>query len=144
MAAMAASSSSETSSTSSGAKSENLGQVSEKVRKCIRALEAAETDTEKFATLFLVPKLVRGTECNKEARLGLMKIFQYEDASELLLNLLLTNGHLCWAYHNAFKDFNDLMGKLCTEFANSQDENKFEMCDTIRTVLRSYPKASFQ
>ena len=46
---------------------------SEKVRKCIRALEAAETDTEKFATLFLVPKLVKGTECNKDARLSLMK-----------------------------------------------------------------------
>ena len=72
------------------------------------------------------------------------QIFQYEDASDLLLNLLQSNGHLCWAYHSAFKDFNDLMGKLCTEFANSQDENKFEMCDQIRTVLRSYPKASFQ
>ena len=46
------------------------------------------------------------------------QIFQYEDASELLLNLLQSNGHLCWAYHSAFKDFNDLMGKLCTEFAN--------------------------
>lgn len=46
----------------------------EKVRKCIRALEAAETDTEKFATLFLVPKLVHGTECDKNARLSLMKV----------------------------------------------------------------------
>ena len=46
----------------------------EKVRKCIRALEAAETDTEKLATLFLVPKLVRGAECSKDARLGLMKV----------------------------------------------------------------------
>lgn len=46
----------------------------EKVRKCIRALEAAKTDTEKLATLFLVPKLVRGAECSKDARLGLMKV----------------------------------------------------------------------
>ena len=46
----------------------------EKVRKCIRALEVAETDTEKFATLFLVPKLVKGTECDKQARLCIMKV----------------------------------------------------------------------
>ena len=35
------------------------------------------------------------------------------------------------------------MGKLCTDFANSQDETKFELCDTIRTILRSYPKSNF-
>ena len=44
------------------------------MKKCIRALEAAETDTEKFATLFLVPKLVQGTECDKATRLSLMKV----------------------------------------------------------------------
>ena len=47
---------------------------SEKVRKCIKALEAAETDTEKFAALFLVPKLVRGTDCDKNARMCIMKV----------------------------------------------------------------------
>jgi hypothetical protein len=47
---------------------------SEPVRKCLRALEAAETDTEKFATLFLVPKLVRGSDCDRTARLYLMKV----------------------------------------------------------------------
>ena len=56
----------------------------EKVRKCIRALEAAETDTEKFATLFLVPKLVKGTECNKEARLSLMKGIGYSFLAQML------------------------------------------------------------
>ena len=44
------------------------------MRKCLRALEAAETDTEKFATLFLVPKLVKGVDCDKNARLHLMKV----------------------------------------------------------------------
>ena len=69
--------------------------------------------------------------------------FQFEDALELLINLLSTSGHLCWSYHSAFKDFNRLMGKLCTDFANSHDDTKFELCDTIRTILRSYPKSSF-
>ena len=58
--------------------------LSEKVRKCIRALEAAETDTEKFATLFLVPKLVKGTECNKDARLSLMKGIGYSFLARML------------------------------------------------------------
>ena len=53
---------------------EPLSSISEPVRKCLRALEAAETDTEKFATLFLVPKLVRGSDCDKTARLYLMKV----------------------------------------------------------------------
>ena len=69
--------------------------------------------------------------------------FQYEDATDLLMSLLQTRAHVCWSYHSAFNDFNHLMGKLCTDFANSQDEHKFELCDTIRTVLRSYPKSSF-
>ena len=71
------------------------------------------------------------------------QVFQFEDANVLLLVLLSNKGHLCWSYHDAFKDFNSLMAKLCTDFANSQDEAKFEMCDTIRTILRSYPKSNF-
>ena len=48
------------------------------------------------------------------------QIFQYEDATDLMLSLLSVRGHLCWSYHSAFDDFNSLMGKLCTDFANSQ------------------------
>ena len=48
------------------------------------------------------------------------QIFQYEDATDLMLSLLSVRGHLCWSYHSAFDDFNALMGKLCTDFANSQ------------------------
>ena len=65
-------------------KKKTLFFFSEKVRKCIRALEAAETDTEKFATLFLVPKLVKGTECNKDARLSLMKGIGYSFLARML------------------------------------------------------------
>ena len=40
--------------------------LAEPVRQCIKYLERAETDTEKFAALFLVPKLMRGVEtCDK-------------------------------------------------------------------------------
>ena len=65
-------------------KKKTLFFFSEKIRKCIRALEAAETDTEKFATLFLVPKLVKGTECNKDARLSLMKGIGYSFLARML------------------------------------------------------------
>ena len=46
----------------------------EPVLKCLTALEAAENDTEKLAALFLVPKLVKGADCDKNARLCLMKV----------------------------------------------------------------------
>ena len=67
-----------------GSSKAQIISISEKVRKCIRALEAAETDTEKFATLFLVPKLVKGTECNKDARLSLMKGIGYSFLARML------------------------------------------------------------
>jgi hypothetical protein len=35
------------------------------------------------------------------------------------------------------------MLKLCTDFAEAHDETKFTLCDTIRTVLRSFPKSSY-
>ena len=50
----------------------------------MRALEAAETDTEKFATLFLVPKLVKGRDCDKQARLHLMKGIGYSFLARML------------------------------------------------------------
>ena len=44
------------------------------MQKCIKALEVAETDMERFATLFLIPKLIRGCDCDKNARISLMKV----------------------------------------------------------------------
>ena len=52
-------------------------------------------------------------------------------------------GHICWNYHQAARDFNGLMLKLCTDFADAKDESKFTLCETIRTVLRSFPKSSY-
>ena len=46
----------------------------------------------------------------------------------------------CWSYHSGAEDFNSLMLKLCSDFESNQDESKFELCDTIRAVLRSFPK----
>lgn len=50
--------------------------ISEPVLKCLSALDAAETDTEKLAALFLVPKLVKGADCDKNARSHIMKVFK--------------------------------------------------------------------
>ena len=46
----------------------------------------------------------------------------------------------CWSYHSGAEDFNSLMAKLCEDFESNQEESKFELCDTIRAVLRSFPK----
>jgi hypothetical protein len=40
-------------------------------------LEKAETDTEKFAALFLVPKLVKSADCDKNARMHLVEAMGY-------------------------------------------------------------------
>jgi len=242
------------SNTPSEATSESKSYLAEPVRKCIKVLEKAETDTEKFAALFLVPKLMKGAECcDKKARMHLIEAigysflarmlrskdtpdgcsprmyqsvalsvlscfvtdeeimtnasilfnlpellniiadadnpifednlllvhdayqvimaivstkkgrqsfiqnrgihflceitikqtFQAEDALKLLLNILTIEGHKCWAYHSGPEDFNNLLMKFCREFSILHDDQKFELCDVIRTILRSFPKNNF-
>ena len=66
------------SNTPSESASESKSFLAEPVRKCIKVLEQAETDTEKFAALFLVPKLMRGVEsCDKKARMHLIEAIGY-------------------------------------------------------------------
>jgi len=242
------------SNTPSETTSESKSHLAEPVKNCIKVLESAETDTEKFFALFMVPKLVKGADCcDKKARLHLVEaigysflarmlrskdtpdgcsprmyqsvalsvlscftsdeeimtnpsvlfnlpellniigdadneifednlllindayqvimvivsthkgrqafisnrgihflceinvkqIFQCEDALKLLLNILTLEGHKCWTYHSGPEDFNNLLMKFCREFSILQDDQKFELCDVIRTILRSFPKTNF-
>jgi len=242
------------SNTPSETTSESKSHLAEPVKTCIKVLESAETDTEKFFALFMVPKLVKGAEnCDKKARLNLVEaigysflarmlrskdtpdgcsprmyqsvalsvlscftsdeeimtnpsvlfnlpellniigdadneifednlllindayqvimvivstqkgrqafisnrgihflceinvkqIFQCEDALKLLLNILTIEGHKCWTYHSGPEDFNNLLMKFCREFSILEDDQKFELCDVIRTILRSFPKTNF-
>lgn len=234
--------------------SESKSYLAEPVKKCIKALEKAETDQERFAALFLIPKIVKGAECDKTARMHLIgaigfsfiarmlrskdtpegcsprlyqsvalsviscfvadeeimtnpsilfnlpelldiigdadneiyednlllindaykcimaivstekgrktfissrgihylceinvkQTFQCEDALKLLTNILTIEGHKCWTYHSGPEDFNNLMMKFCREFSLLQnDDQKFDLCDVIRTILRSFPKSNF-
>jgi len=242
------------SNTPSETTSESKSHLAEPVKKCIKVLEQAETDTEKFAALFLVPKLVKGADCcDKRARLHLVEAigysflarmlrskdtpegcsprmyqsvalsvlscfvadeeimtnasvlfnlpellniigdadnpifednlllindayqvimaivstqkgrqafisnrgihflceinvkqtFQCEDALKLLLNILTIEGHKCWSYHSGPEDFNNLLMKFCREFSILHDDQKFDLCDVIRTIIRSFPKSNF-
>lgn len=42
--------------------------IPEDVKKCVAILKAVDTDSEKFAALFMVTKLVNGKDCNLEAK----------------------------------------------------------------------------
>ena len=75
--------------------------------------------------------------------INVKQTFQCEDALKLLLNILTIEGHKCWTYYSGPEDFNNLMVKFCREFSLLQDEHKFELCDVIRTILRSFPKSNF-
>ena len=71
------------SNTPSETTSESKSHLAEPVKKCIKVLEEAETDTEKFAALFLVPKLMRGVEsCDKKARMHLIEAIGYSFLGE--------------------------------------------------------------
>ena len=68
---------------------------------------------------------------------------QCERALDLLTRLVATMGPACWDYHSGHEDFNAVMAKFCGDFASSSDVDKFALCDTIRTVIRSFPKTCF-
>ena len=86
-------------------------EIVDPVKKCLRALEAAQTDTEKFATLFLVPKLVKGVDCDKNARLHLMKVrykIIYDIENIQIIVFLLIMIYLHFSYYRE-SDFNFLL-----------------------------------
>lgn len=58
--------------------------IPESVQKCIAILGAAKGDTEKFAALFMVTKLVKGKDCNAAARRALFEAIGFKFLKKLL------------------------------------------------------------
>jgi len=73
-----------TSASEASATTDSRSKLNEPVRKCIKVLERAETDTEKFAALFLVPKLVKSSDCDKTARLHLVEAIGFSFLARML------------------------------------------------------------
>ena len=60
--------------------------VPDSVRKCITILKGAESDTEKFAALFMVTKLVKGEDCNTHSKKLLFEAIGFKFLKRLLLS----------------------------------------------------------
>lgn len=60
--------------------------VPDSVRKCIAILKGAESDTEKFAALFMVTKLVKGEDCNTHSKKLLFEAIGFKFLKRLLLS----------------------------------------------------------
>uniref|UniRef100_A0A336MNV8 CSON002570 protein n=1 Tax=Culicoides sonorensis TaxID=179676 RepID=A0A336MNV8_CULSO len=58
--------------------------VSAPVRKCVEILNAAESDTEKFAALFMVTKLVKAKECTTASKRALFEAIGFNFLRRLL------------------------------------------------------------
>ncbi|CAG4986615.1 unnamed protein product [Colias eurytheme] len=61
-----------------------MGEISEPIKKCILILKAAQSDTEKFAALFMVTKLVKGKDCNAAAKKALFEAIGFKFLKKLL------------------------------------------------------------
>lgn len=61
------------------------GQISDAVKKCIAILQNASSDTEKFAALFMVTKLVKGKDCNTTAKKAIFEAIGFKFLKRLLL-----------------------------------------------------------
>lgn len=60
-------------------------KISDACKKCIALLQNADTDTEKFAALFLVTKLVKGKDCNTTAKKAIFEAIGFNFLKRLLL-----------------------------------------------------------
>nr|CAD7438361.1 unnamed protein product [Timema bartmani] len=60
--------------------------VPEPVKKCAAILKAAGSDTEKFAALFMVTKLVKGADCNAHSKKILFEAIGFKFLKKLLLS----------------------------------------------------------
>lgn len=60
-------------------------QISDAVKKCIAILQNATSDTEKFAALFMVTKLVKGKDCNTTAKKAIFEAIGFKYLKRLLL-----------------------------------------------------------
>nr|CAD7602216.1 unnamed protein product [Timema genevievae] len=58
----------------------------EPVKKCAAILKAAGSDTEKFAALFMVTKLVKGADCNAHSKKILFEAIGFKFLKKLLLS----------------------------------------------------------
>lgn len=58
--------------------------ISEPIQKCVAILKAAKADTEKFAGLFMVTKLVKGADCNAAAKKALFDAIGFPFLNKLL------------------------------------------------------------
>lgn len=61
-----------------------MGEISEPVKKCIDILKGATSDTQKFAALFMVTKLVKAKDCNAKAKKALFEAIGFKFLKKLL------------------------------------------------------------
>ncbi|XP_044728668.1 neurochondrin homolog [Chrysoperla carnea] len=59
--------------------------MSDACKKMVSILKGAQTDTEKFAALFMVTKLVKGKDCNSVARKAIFEAIGFKFLKRLLL-----------------------------------------------------------
>ncbi|XP_017776575.1 PREDICTED: neurochondrin homolog [Nicrophorus vespilloides] len=62
-----------------------MAQVSDAVKKCVAILQHASSDTEKFAALFMVTKLVKAKDCNTTAKKLIFEAIGFKFLKKLLL-----------------------------------------------------------
>ena len=61
-----------------------MGEISEPIKKCVLILKAAKSDTEKFAALFMVTKLVKSKDCQTQAKKALFEAIGFKFLKKLL------------------------------------------------------------
>jgi hypothetical protein len=61
-----------------------MGEISEPIQKCALILKSAKSDTEKFAALFMVTKLVKSKDCNSQAKKALFEAIGFNFLKKLL------------------------------------------------------------
>lgn len=62
-----------------------MSETPESVKKCVSILRAASSDTEKFAALFMVTKLVKNSDCSSHSKKIILEAIGFKFLKRLLL-----------------------------------------------------------
>lgn len=61
------------------------GKIPDAIKKCVSILKGAKNDSEKFAGLFMVTKMIKGSECSTECKRLLFEAISFKFLKRLLL-----------------------------------------------------------
>lgn len=127
-------------------------KISEPIQKCVAILKAAKADTEKFAGLFMVTKLVKGDDCNATAKKALFEAIGFpflnkllkgeplkgDDCPAIIYKSVALSILVCFCGEEELATSKDMLANIGTFFAIIENADDMDDDSELVVVTESY------